>query len=62
MTMRALAKVDFEIAVDPARVRPVDVPVAAGNPALLRAITGWAPKIPIETTLRDLLDAARAAA
>lgn len=60
--LRALATVAFEVAVDPARLRPVDVPVAAGDSALLRAVTGWAPKIPIETTLRDLLDAARAAA
>ena len=58
--MRALATVAFEISVDPERLRPVDVPLAAGNPSLLRAVTGWTPKIPIETTLRDLLDAARA--
>jgi len=46
---------------DPDLVRPVDVPRLVGDPAKLRAATGWEPVIPLDDTLRDVLDAARAA-
>jgi GDP-4-dehydro-6-deoxy-D-mannose reductase len=45
-----------EVRVDPARLRPSDVPVLVGDPARLRAATGWEPAIPLERTLRELLD------
>lgn len=45
-----------EVRVDPDRLRPSDVPVQVGDPARLQAVTGWAPAIPLEQTLRDLLD------
>lgn len=45
----------------PGRVRPVDVEVTQCDPSRLRAETGWAPTIPIEQTLADTLDHARAA-
>jgi GDP-4-dehydro-6-deoxy-D-mannose reductase len=44
---------------DPARARPVDVPVLRGDNSKLRAATGWAPEIPLDTTLADVLDDAR---
>ena len=47
--------------VDPERLRPSDVPEQVGDPSRLRALTGWQPRIPIEQTLRDLLDDWRAA-
>jgi GDP-4-dehydro-6-deoxy-D-mannose reductase len=47
---------EVEIRVDPARLRPVDVPVVVGNPTRLRAATGWEPRTPLARTLRDLLD------
>jgi GDP-4-dehydro-6-deoxy-D-mannose reductase len=47
---------EVEIRVDPARLRPADVPVLVGNPARLRAATGWEPRTPLSQTLRDLLD------
>jgi GDP-4-dehydro-6-deoxy-D-mannose reductase len=50
------AKVAIEIRSDPARMRPNDNPIVLGDPARLSADTGWAPRIPIEQTLRDLLD------
>jgi GDP-4-dehydro-6-deoxy-D-mannose reductase len=53
----ALAGVDLEIAVDPALVRPVDVPVLVGDNARLRAATGWRPEISLDATLRDVLGA-----
>ena len=41
--------------VDPARVRPVDVPLLCGDGGALRAL-GWEPRIPLRQTLADLLD------
>jgi GDP-4-dehydro-6-deoxy-D-mannose reductase len=40
-------------------VRPVDVPRLIGDPSRLRAATGWAPVIPLERTLADVLAEAR---
>ena len=37
-------------------MRPVDLPVLRGDASKLAAATGWAPEIPIEQTLADLLD------
>ena len=56
------ARVPVRIEVDPARVRPVDNPVLTGDASRLRALTGWAPKIPFEQTIADLLDYWRQAA
>jgi GDP-4-dehydro-6-deoxy-D-mannose reductase len=47
---------EVEVHVDPARLRPVDVPVLVGDPSRLQAATGWQPRIPLARTLRDLLD------
>lgn len=57
--LREHAHCPFDLEVDPTRLRPSDVPIAYGDPALLRATTGWAPKIPVEAMLADLLSAAR---
>jgi GDP-4-dehydro-6-deoxy-D-mannose reductase len=59
--MRARCERLFEIAVDPTRLRPSDIPVAAGNSDRLVAATQWAAVTPIETTLDELLDYWRAA-
>jgi len=50
-----LAGVDISLETDPELVRPVDVPVLRGDAGLLRAATGWQPKIPLATTLADVL-------
>lgn len=42
------------VVVDPDRVRPVDVPLLRGDPSRLRAL-GWAPEIPLDRSLADLL-------
>lgn len=42
--------------VDPARVRPVDVPLLLGDSSKLRAL-GWEPRIPLRQTLAELLEA-----
>jgi len=44
------------VEVDPARVRPLDVPLLSGDPSALRAL-GWAPAIPLRQTLVELLAA-----
>ena len=54
--LMALAGVDLELITDPALLRPVEVPVLRGDAGRLHAATGWKPEIPLETTLRDVLD------
>lgn len=55
-TLCRLAGVDVEVVVDPERVRPVDTPELRGDYGKLHADTGWSPRIPVEETLRSLLD------
>ena len=52
----AMATIPMELVPDPELQRPVDIPVLLGDCTLLRTDTGWAPEIPLEVTLRDLLD------
>jgi GDP-4-dehydro-6-deoxy-D-mannose reductase len=51
----AVAGLDLEIVVDPARVRPVDLPELRGDPSRLHAATGWEPEISLDVTLSDVL-------
>ena len=55
------ARCAIEVIEDPSRFRRSEVTELSGDPAKLRAATGWAPTIPLEQTLADTLDAARAA-
>jgi GDP-4-dehydro-6-deoxy-D-mannose reductase len=54
-----LAAVPLEIEPDPERMRANELPVVCGDASRLRAATGWAPRIPLEQTLADTLEAAR---
>jgi GDP-4-dehydro-6-deoxy-D-mannose reductase len=54
--MLGLSRSRIRVSIDPARLRPIDVPVVLGNPARITSETGWRPAMPIERTLRDLLD------
>jgi GDP-4-dehydro-6-deoxy-D-mannose reductase len=45
---------------DPLKLRKVDIPFLAGDNERLKKETGWSPEIPLERTLRDLLDYWRA--
>lgn len=63
VTMRSLleklisaAGVDAEIVVDASRLRRIDQPTFYGDPSKLQAHTGWAPRLAMDTTLRDLID------
>lgn len=47
---------DIQVEGDPARYRPVDVPVVYGSAEKFHRQTGWQPEIPFEQTLRDTLD------
>lgn len=60
-TMRAIVDrlieisgMDVSIEVDPARVRARDPRRIVGDASRLRALTGWAPAIPIDRTLLDI--------
>ena len=51
----SLSGADLALVTDPALVRPVDIPVLRGSPALLERTTGWRPEIALEDTLRAVL-------
>lgn len=50
------SSVRVDVRVDPAKLRPVDQPLVLGSYARLARETGWAPQIPLDRTLVDLLD------
>ena len=51
-----IAAVDVGIEIDPARMRPADVPELAGSFEKFHAATGWEPKLGFGQMLADLLD------
>ena len=52
----ALSGLRVDVRRDASRLRSADAPALVGDPARLRAATGWEPTIPLERTLGDLLD------
>jgi GDP-4-dehydro-6-deoxy-D-mannose reductase len=52
----AIAGTDLELVVDSSLERPADVPVLRGDASRLRSATGWRPEIPLDTTLRAILE------
>jgi GDP-4-dehydro-6-deoxy-D-mannose reductase len=52
----ALTKVDLKIKQDPNRLRPSDVQLLTGSSEKFKKATGWEPEIPLDQTLKDLLD------
>ena len=61
-TLLGFARVRVTVQQDPARMRPSDNPVVLGDASRIARETGWRPEIPLEQTLRDLLDWWRARA
>jgi GDP-4-dehydro-6-deoxy-D-mannose reductase len=57
--LAALARVPVSVEVDPARLRPADVPYLVGDPSAIERDTGWSCEIPLERTLADVLADAR---
>ena len=49
-----IAGVDVAIEVDPARLRPSDMPDLVGDFGRVRERTGWSPTIPFDQTLREV--------
>ncbi len=60
-TLIGMSDVPIEVEVDPARVRPVDVPVIACDASRFRARTQWTPQISLHQSLSDVLNEWRAA-
>jgi GDP-4-dehydro-6-deoxy-D-mannose reductase len=54
-TLLSYAEVQIRVERDPARYRPVDVPVVYGSADRFHRLTGWKTEIPFEQTLRDVL-------
>lgn len=52
----AMSTVKVQIEPDPRRMRPSDVMILLGDATKFVDRTGWRPRIPIETTLKDLLE------
>lgn len=50
-----IARVTARVEADSAQLRPSEIPAASGSAAQARALLGWAPRIPWETTLADVL-------
>ena len=44
------------VEVDPAMIRPLEMPVMYADCTRIEAATGWRAEIPFEQTLRDVLD------
>lgn len=54
-----MARRPVVLSVDPGLQRPVDIPVLRGDRTKIGRDTGWSPEIPLERTLRDLLEGVR---
>ncbi|MBA2288452.1 MAG: GDP-mannose 4,6-dehydratase [Ktedonobacteraceae bacterium] len=50
------AKAPIQLREDPARLRPVDVPLLEADTSRLRADTNWQPSVPFEVALQRTLD------
>ena len=55
-SLLALSGLQVEVVTDPARLRPSEIASTCGNAAAARSLLGWAPRIPWEQTLRDILE------
>jgi len=55
-TLLELTQAQVAVEVDPARLRPSDVPVSVCDPRRLMAATGWQPTVDLRQSLADLLE------
>lgn len=51
-----MSAIPLEVEQDPARLRPSDVPIVVSDCTKIRKQTGWRPQIPIEQSLRAVLE------
>jgi len=54
--LMSLSPAKVTIKTDPSRLRPADQPKLVCNPEKFHLLTGWKPKIPLETTLKRVLE------
>ncbi|MBR5420819.1 MAG: GDP-mannose 4,6-dehydratase [Lachnospiraceae bacterium] len=54
-TIISRSDVQIRVETDPAKIRPVDVPVIEADIRKLSEATGWAPAIPLEQTIDEIL-------
>ena len=54
------ARVEIRVEVDPARVRPADLPWLVGDPTAIEGDTGWRASTPLERTLEGVMEEWRA--
>ena len=54
--LMSLSRARMEVKVDPARLRPSDVPVLLADSSKFMGLTGWRPMIPFKQTILDLLN------
>lgn len=47
---------EIRVEVDPAKLRPVDVPIIEADTTKVHEATGWQPEIPLKQTIRETLD------
>jgi GDP-4-dehydro-6-deoxy-D-mannose reductase len=52
----ARSRVPIQVVADPARFRPIDMPVVVGSADKLHRATGWTADIPLDRTLDDVLE------
>ncbi|MEO0095551.1 MAG: GDP-mannose 4,6-dehydratase [candidate division WOR-3 bacterium] len=57
---KKFARTDFEVKIDPSRLRKTDISILSGNGEKFSRLTGWTPKISFEKTIEDLLNYWRA--
>lgn len=53
---KEISGIDASIVPQESKSRHYDTPVLVGSSAALRAATGWAPRIPLRQTLKDVFD------
>lgn len=58
-TLVSMAHVEIQVQSDPARFRPVDIPILYGDSSRLRERTGWTARLSLQTSLQDALDECR---
>jgi GDPmannose 4,6-dehydratase len=47
---------NIKVEIDPGRLRPIDADLQVPDTTKFRTHTGWEPKIPFDTTMKDLLE------
>lgn len=47
---------EIQVEIDPAKLRPVEIPVIRADISKLQQDTGWTPEIPLEQTIAETLD------